>query len=68
MYECAYMGVYKLLYVCVFAYKCVWFDGISNIVVYLKPNLVYTNILNMICKHILLITFLNEPEDIFAHS
>ena len=43
----------------------VWFDllwiyGISTIVGYLKPNT-----LNMICKHILLITFLNEPEHFF---
>ena len=39
-----------------------WFYGISTIVGYLMLNPVYTY---MICKHILLITFLNEPELIF---
>ena len=32
------------------------------------PNLLYIYILNMICKHILLITFLNEPEFICLHT
>ena len=31
----------------------VWFDGISTILGYLMPNLVFTYISNMICKHIL---------------
>ena len=43
----------------------VWFYGISTIVSHLISNLFYANILNMISKHILLITFLNEPELIF---
>ena len=30
------------------------------------PNPVYTHISNMICKHILLITFLDEPAVIFS--
>ena len=50
--------------------QTVWFYGISTIVGYLKPNPVYTYILNiyMICKPILQITFLNEPELFFMHS
>ena len=42
----------------------VGFDGISTIVGYFMPNLVYTYVLNlyMICEHILLMRFLNEPE------
>ena len=36
--------------------------GISSIVGYLMPNPFYTYIKYMICKHILKITFLNEPE------
>ena len=40
----------------------VWFDGISTIVGYLMPNYPYTYILNMISKHILFMTFLNESE------
>ena len=45
----------------------VWFDGISIIVGYLKLNPLYTYILDiyMICKHILSVTFLNEPELFF---
>ena len=39
--------------------------GISTIEGYLMPNPVYTYMLNVICKQILLITFLNEPELIF---
>ena len=48
----------------------VWFNGISTMVVYLMPNPVYTYVLNiyMICKHILLITFINESEFFFALS
>ena len=48
----------------------VGFYGISTIIDYLMPNPVYTYIWNkyMICKHILLITFLNEPEFFFALS
>ncbi len=42
----------------------VWFNGISTIVGYLMPNPFYTN-KYMISKHILLITFLNEPGPIF---
>ena len=42
----------------------VWFYGISTIVGYLMPNPVYI----WLCKHILLITFLNEPKFIFLHS
>ena len=45
-----------------------WFSGISTIVGYLKSNPFYTYILNMISKHILMITFLNEPELIFWHN
>ena len=45
--------------------RLVWFYGISTIVGYLMPNPLFTYILNMICKHILLITFLNDPELIF---
>ena len=41
------------------------FYGLSTIVSYLMPNLLYTYILNMICNHILLITFFNESELIF---
>ena len=40
----------------------VGFYGISTTVGYLMLNTVYTYIKYMFCKHILLITFLNEPE------
>ena len=45
-------------------------NGISTIVSYLMPNPLYTYILNlyMICKPILQIAFLNEPELFFVHS
>ena len=44
----------------------VWFGyGILAIVGYLMLNPVYTYILNMICKHILSIMFLNKPGLIF---
>ena len=43
----------------------VWFYGISTIVGYLMPNPFYTYKIYVICKHILQITFLNEPELIF---
>ena len=48
----------------------VGFYGISTIVGYLMPNPVYTYILNIyvICKHILYIKFLNEPDLFFAHG
>ena len=39
--------------------------GISTIVSYLMSNLLYTYIKYMICKHILLITFLEE-QDLFC--
>ena len=39
-------------FVCLFA--LVWFYGISTIVGYLMSNPVFTYILNMICKYILL--------------
>ena len=42
----------------------VWFDIISTIVDYLMPNPFYTE---MISKHVLLITFLNESDFIFLH-
>ena len=45
----------------------VWFYGISNIVGYLMPNHVYTYQIYMIHKHILLLTYLNEPGFIFLH-
>ena len=32
--------------------RIVWFYGVSTSVDYLGPNLLYTYILNMICKHI----------------
>ena len=35
---------------------------------YLTPNPLYTYIRYMICKHILLITFLDDPEVFFARS
>ena len=35
---------------------------------YLTPNLVYIYILNMMCKHILLIKFLNESKLILLHT
>ena len=46
----------------------VWFYGISNIVGYLMPfkSILYIYIKYMICKYIVLITFLNKPELIFA--
>ena len=49
-------------------FSLVWFYGISTIVGYLMPNHVYSGILDtyMICKHILLIKFLNEPEIFFC--
>ena len=43
----------------------VWFYGLSTLVGYLMQNPVYTYMLNMIYKHILLIIYLNEPELIF---
>ena len=58
-----------------YTFKYIWFGlvgfyGISTIVNYLMSNPLYTYILiHMICKHILLITFLNESElDLLAHS
>ena len=50
--------------------KYIWFglagfNGVSTIIDYLMPNPLYTYVLNMICKHILLITFLKKPELIF---
>ena len=39
--------------------------GTSTIVGYLMSNLLYAYILNMICEHILLITFFNEPDRFF---
>ena len=44
--------------------------GLSTIDGYLMPNPLYTYILDMhiICKHILSITFLNEPEVFFVLS
>ena len=45
-----------------------WFYGISTIRGYLMPNPLYTYISNMICKHILLIMFLNEPKLILLHT
>ena len=56
--------------VCTEQYGLVWFYGISTIEGYLMPNPVYTYILNifMICKHILLVKFLNEHELFFAHN
>ena len=46
----------------------VWFYGISTIVIYLMSNNLYIYIEYMICKHILLLTFLNAPELIFLHT
>ena len=47
----------------------VGFYDISTIEGYLVPNPVYTYIwIYMICKHILLITFLNELELFFTHK
>ena len=48
----------------------VGFYGISTIVGYLMPNPLYTYKSNIywISEHILLITFLNEPEIIFVPS
>ena len=43
----------------------VWFYGISTIEGYLISNPLYTH---MICKHILLIMFLNEPKLILLHT
>ena len=46
----------------------VGFYGISTITGHLMPNPVYyIIIIHMISEHILLITFLNEPEVIFFH-
>ena len=42
-----------------------WFYGLLIIVGHLMPNPVYTYILNMIGKHIRLVTFLKEPKLIF---
>ena len=43
-----------------------WVYGISTIIGYLIP--VCPCVLNMFCKHIFLITFLNEPELNFLHA
>ena len=42
----------------------VWFGsyGISTLMSYLIPNPVYKYIMNIICKHIFLIKFLNKPK------
>ena len=40
--------------------------GISTIVGYLMPNPLYTSLLNIIYKHILLVIFLNEPKPTFC--
>ena len=40
----------------------------STIVGYLKPNPVFKYIVNMICKHIFQITFLNKSELILLYS
>ena len=46
----------------------VWFYDTSIIMGYLMPNHIYTNILNMIFKHILLMTFLKERKlNFFLH-
>ena len=51
----------------------VWFGlvkfyGILTIIGYLMPNPLYKYIKHMICKHILLITFLNEPNFILLQT
>ena len=58
----------------VYIYIYIWFGlvgfyGISTVVGYLMPNPLYTGTLNIyiICKHILYMTFVNEPELFFAH-
>ena len=54
------------IYIKYIRFGLIWFYGMSTIVVYLMPNLlyIYIYILNiyMNCTHILLIIFLNEPE------
>ena len=56
------------VYIKCICFGLVGFYGISTVVVYSKPNIFDTYILNMICEHILEITFLNEPDLFFAHS
>ena len=59
------VNIYKI---CMFA-CLVWFYGILTLIGYLMPNLFHTYILQIgFLKHILLITFLNEPELIFLHT
>ena len=57
------------IYIKCIGFRLVGFYGTSTIVGYLMPNHVYPYILDiyMICKHILEISFLNEPELFFAH-
>ena len=63
------------IYIYIYIYIYIWFGwvglgfyGISTIVGYLISNPFYTDILDMISKHILSITFLNELELIFFHT
>ena len=70
--HCRLFNTKSFLYIYI---KYIWFglvgfSGISTIVGYSMPNPlnVYILSIHMNCKHILLITFLNEPELIFLHT
>ena len=65
--HCSLFNAKSFLYIHI-RYK--WFSlagfySMSTTVGYLMPNPLYTYIKYMICKHILSIIFLNEPELIF---
>ena len=70
--HCRLFNVKSSLFIYIKYIECIWvgFYGISTIVGYFMQNPVHTYILNIyvIWKHILLITFINEPELFFAHN
>ena len=68
--HCRLFNAQSSLYIYI---KYIWFGlvgfyCISTIIGYSMSNPLYTYILDMICKHILLITFSNKCELIFLHT
>ena len=54
------------IYIKYIGFGLVGFYGISTIVGFLIPLYTYISNIYMICKHILSITFLNQPEQFFC--
>ena len=65
-YSCVQIVCIKQEYL-IWLINWVGFYSISTIVGYSMPNFLYTSIKYVICKHILLIKFLAEPE-LFFHT